>query len=150
MSSSWFPAKLGSQKVYLMHGALYSNDDTGMTLTYFMAKSYLFPYAFVWEKDKNNMSVYNIKVGRCSLNQMSTWSIMNTLVWPWPILRQSHICSLMLLYGKKIKIIRLSIISKLVDAVNQMSTWSIMNIKGQGHSSKVTQVQHFQTFLINP
>ena len=45
---------------------IYSNDDTGMTLTYFTAKSYLFPYAFVWEKDKNNMFVYDIKVGRYS------------------------------------------------------------------------------------
>ena len=45
---------------------IYSNDDTGMTLTYFTAKSYLFPYAFVWEKDKNNIFVYDIKVGRCS------------------------------------------------------------------------------------
>ena len=41
-------------------------EYTGMTLTYLTAKSYLFPYAFIWEKDKNNMFVYNIKVGRCS------------------------------------------------------------------------------------
>ena len=45
---------------------IYSNDDTRMTLTYFTAKSYLFLYAFVWEKDKNDMFVYDIKVGRCS------------------------------------------------------------------------------------
>ena len=38
-----------------------------------------------------------------------------------------------LLYGKKTKIIFLSMISKLVDAVNQMSTGSIMNIEGQSH-----------------
>ena len=37
-----------------------------MTLTYFTAKSYLFPYAFVLENDKNNIFVYDIKVGRCS------------------------------------------------------------------------------------
>ena len=29
-----------------------SNDDTGLTLTYFMARSNLVPYAFVWEKGK--------------------------------------------------------------------------------------------------
>ena len=29
-----------------------SNDDPGLTLTYFTAKSKLVPYAFVWEKDK--------------------------------------------------------------------------------------------------
>ena len=29
-----------------------SNDDPGLTLTYFTAKSNLLPYAFVWEKGK--------------------------------------------------------------------------------------------------
>ena len=29
-----------------------SNDDTGLTLTYFMVRSNLVPYAFVWEKGK--------------------------------------------------------------------------------------------------
>ena len=29
-----------------------SNDDTGLTLTYFTARSNLLPYAFVWEKCK--------------------------------------------------------------------------------------------------
>ena len=29
-----------------------SNDDPGLTWTYFMARSNLIPYAFVWEKVK--------------------------------------------------------------------------------------------------
>ena len=29
---------------------IYSNDDSGLTLTYFMAKSNFVPYAFVWEE----------------------------------------------------------------------------------------------------
>ena len=29
-----------------------SNDDSGLTLTYFMAISNLLPHAFVWEKGK--------------------------------------------------------------------------------------------------
>ena len=29
-----------------------SSDDPGLTLTYFMARSSLVPYAFVWEKGK--------------------------------------------------------------------------------------------------
>ena len=29
-----------------------SNDDPGLTMTYFTARSNLVPYAFVWEKDK--------------------------------------------------------------------------------------------------
>ena len=48
-----------------------SNDDHELTLTYFMARSNLVPYAFVWEKGKTmNFSetiiVYDVKVGRCS------------------------------------------------------------------------------------
>ena len=45
-------------------------DDPGLTLTYFMARSNLFPYAFVWEKGKTmdiseTIVVYDVKVGRC-------------------------------------------------------------------------------------
>ena len=48
-----------------------SNDDPGLTLIYFTARSILVPYAFVWEKVKTmNFSetivVYDEKVGRCS------------------------------------------------------------------------------------
>ena len=48
-----------------------SNNDNGLTLTYFTARSTLVPYAFVWEKDKTmdfseTIVVYDIKVGRCS------------------------------------------------------------------------------------
>ena len=48
-----------------------SNDAPGLTLTYFMARSNLVPYAFVWEKVKtmnfsDTIVVYDIKVGRCS------------------------------------------------------------------------------------
>ena len=42
----------------------------------------------------------------CSIGCSSTtkFAQMMTLCWPWPILRQGHIWSLMLLYGKKVKI----------------------------------------------
>ena len=42
----------------------------------------------------------------CSIRCSSTTKIvqMMTLGWPWPILRQGQIWSLMLLYGKKIKL----------------------------------------------
>ena len=48
-----------------------SNDAPGLTLTYFMARSNLVPYAFVWEKVKTmdfaeTIVVNDIKVGRCS------------------------------------------------------------------------------------
>ena len=44
-----------------------SNDDPGLTLTYFMARSNLFPYAFVWEKGKKidfseTIVVYDFKL----------------------------------------------------------------------------------------
>ena len=48
-----------------------SNDDPGLTLTYFMARSNLVPYGFVREKSKTrdfseNIVVYDVKDGRCS------------------------------------------------------------------------------------
>ena len=47
-----------------------SNDDPGLTLTYFTARSNLVPYAFVWENVKKmdfseTIVVCDIKVGRC-------------------------------------------------------------------------------------
>ena len=48
-----------------------SNDYPGLTLTYFMARSNLVPYAFVWEKGETmdfseTIVVYDIKVVRYS------------------------------------------------------------------------------------
>ena len=48
-----------------------SNDDPGLTLTYFTARSNLGPYAFVWEKVKTmdfaeTIVVNDVKVVRCS------------------------------------------------------------------------------------
>ena len=48
-----------------------SNDDPGVTWTYFTARSNLVPYAFVWEKGKTmdfseTIVVYDVKVGKCS------------------------------------------------------------------------------------
>ena len=57
-----------------------SNDDIGLTLTYFTSRSNFVPCAFVWEVGKTidfsqTIVVYDIKVGRCSqLNFMSTKS----------------------------------------------------------------------------
>ena len=47
------------------------NDDPGLTLTYFTARSNLVPCAFVWEKGKTmdfseSSVVYDVRVGRCS------------------------------------------------------------------------------------
>ena len=63
-------------KVCMQHRAIEyykvcSNDDPGLTLIYFTARSILVPYAFVWEKVKTmdfseTVVVYDVKVGRCS------------------------------------------------------------------------------------
>ena len=67
--------RLMTLKVCMQHWVLKcyqfcSNDDPGLILTCFMARSNLVPYAFVWEKGKTmNFSetvlVYDGKVGRC-------------------------------------------------------------------------------------
>ena len=48
-----------------------SNDDPGLSLTYFTARSNLVHYAFVWEKGKTmdfseTIVVYDVKINRCS------------------------------------------------------------------------------------
>ena len=44
--------KLGMWHWGLKLYKVYINDDPGLTLTYFTARSNLVPYAFVWEKGK--------------------------------------------------------------------------------------------------
>ena len=63
--------KLDMQHQVLEYYQICSNDDTGLTMTYFMASSILVPYAFVLEKGKTmdfseTIAVYDVKVGRCS------------------------------------------------------------------------------------
>ena len=47
--------KLGVQHRVLEHYQICSNDDPGLTLTYFTARSNFVPYVFVWEKDKMDL-----------------------------------------------------------------------------------------------
>ena len=54
-----------------MYYQVCSNDDFGLTLTYFMARSNFVPYAFILEEGKTmdfseTIVVHDIKVGRCS------------------------------------------------------------------------------------
>ena len=63
--------KLGMWLWVLEYYQVYSNDDPGLTLTYFRARANLIPYAFEWEKCKTmNISetvvVCDVKVGTCS------------------------------------------------------------------------------------
>ena len=59
--------KLGMQHRVLEYYKACSNDDPGLTLIYFMARSKLVPYAFVWEKGKTmdfseTIVVYDLKL----------------------------------------------------------------------------------------
>ena len=59
--------KLGKQHRVLNYYQIPSNDDPRLTLTYFMARSILVPYAFVWEKGKTmdfseTIVVYDLKL----------------------------------------------------------------------------------------
>ena len=63
--------KLGMQHRVLKYYQVCSNNDLGLTVTYFTAKSNLVLYAFVWEKGKTmdfseTIVVYYVKVDRCS------------------------------------------------------------------------------------
>ena len=63
--------KVGMQHQVPEYYQVLSNDDPGLTLTYFTARSKFNPYAFVWEKGKimdfsETIVVYDIKVGRFS------------------------------------------------------------------------------------
>ena len=63
--------KLGMLHWVLKFYQVYSNDDPGLTLTYFTARSNLVPYAFVWKKSytmdiSETIVVYDVKVSRCS------------------------------------------------------------------------------------
>ena len=59
--------KLGMQHRVLEYYQICSNDEPGLTLTYFTARSNLVPYAFVWEKGKiidssETIVVYDLKL----------------------------------------------------------------------------------------
>ena len=62
--------KLGMRHRVIEYYQIFSNDDPGLTLTYFTARSNLVPCAFIWEKGKamdfsETIVVYDVKVGRC-------------------------------------------------------------------------------------
>ena len=61
-----------------------------------------------------------------------------TLEWPWPILRQGQIWSLMLFYGKKwnqwiFQKLLQPVTWKVVGADIQLNIWRYLSIEGQGH-----------------
>ena len=62
--------KFGMQHPELKPVIVCSNDDPGVTLTYFTAKSNFVTYVFLWEKVKTvdfseTIAASDLKVGRC-------------------------------------------------------------------------------------
>ena len=56
--------KLGMLHRVLEYYRVCSNDDPVLSLSYFMARSNLVPYAFVWEKGiSKTIVVYDVNVG---------------------------------------------------------------------------------------
>ena len=65
--------KPGMHQLVLKYYQVCSNDDPGLTLTYFMARSNLIPYAFVWEKVKQwiyseTIVIYDLKLATVDRN----------------------------------------------------------------------------------
>ena len=65
--------KLGMHHRVLEYYQVCSNDDSGLTITYFTARSNLVPYAFLWEKVKTmdfseTIVVYDLKLATDDLS----------------------------------------------------------------------------------
>ena len=63
--------KVDMQHRVLEHYQVYSNNDSGSTTTFFMARSNFVHYTFVWKDSKTmyfseTIVVYDIKIGRFS------------------------------------------------------------------------------------
>ena len=68
--------KLGMQHQMHRYYQVCSNDDPGLTMTYFMARSNLLPYTLLWGNSKTmdiseTIVVYDIKVGTCRSMQLT-------------------------------------------------------------------------------
>ena len=63
-----------------------SNDEPGLTLTFFTARSNLVPYAFVWEKCKTKdfsetIVVYNLKLATDDRSDRKF--LLTSKLFPW-------------------------------------------------------------------
>ena len=78
--------KLSMQHRLLEYYQDCSNDDSGLTLTYFTARSNLVPYAFVSEKDKTmafseTVVVYDLKLA--TDDQSDKKFLLTSKLCPW-------------------------------------------------------------------
>ena len=78
--------KLGMQHQTLEYYQVCPNDDPGLTLTYFMARSNLIPFAFVWEKGKTmdfseTIVLYDLKLAKDDRSDKSFCWHQNFVLW---------------------------------------------------------------------
>ena len=78
--------KVGMQHRVLKYYHVYLNDDPELTLTYFMARSNLVPYAFVWEKGKTMdfsefIVVYDLKLA--TYDRSDKTFLLTSKICPW-------------------------------------------------------------------
>ena len=79
--------KLGMHHRVLKYYQVCSNDEPGLTLTYFTARSNLVPYAFVWEKGKTmdfseTSVVYDLKLATDDRNDKKKFLLTSKLCPP--------------------------------------------------------------------
>ena len=79
---------LGMQYLVLAYYHVCSNDDPGLTLTYFTARSNLVSYAFLWEKGKikdfsETIVVYDLKQATDDRSDKQCW-LTSKLYAPCP------------------------------------------------------------------
>ena len=72
--------KFGMHHRVLEYCQVCSNDDPGLTLTYFTARSNLVPYAFVWEKVKTmdfseTIVVFDLKLATDDRSDKKPWGL---------------------------------------------------------------------------
>ena len=85
--------KLGMQYWVLEFYQVCSNDDRGLTLTYFTARSNLVPYAFVWEKGKTmdfseTVVIYDLKLA--TDNRSDKTFLLTSNFVPWGLYAPCH------------------------------------------------------------
>ena len=86
--------KLGMHHWVLEYYHVCSNDDTGLTLTYFTARSNLVPYVFVWEKGitmdfSETIAVYDLKLATDDRND-NTFLLTSKLCPLWAVCPLPH------------------------------------------------------------
>ena len=85
--------KVGMQHQVLKYYQVCSNDGPELTLTYFMARSDLVPYAFVWEKGKTmdfseTIVVYDLKL--VTDDQKDKKFLLTSKLCPWGLYDPCH------------------------------------------------------------